>query len=195
MLAPLRRKAVFLDRDGTLIRDVNYLCRVDQIEMIPGVAEALRLLHSAGFKLVMITNQSSVARGYLSENLLHEIHHVIEARLEREGASLDAIYYCPHHPTAGIGALRMVCECRKPKTGMIDRAVSELGLDLKLSFMVGDQLTDMELASAVGARGILLDAEGRFSKRDSFESFSIVADLHQAARCIVANFSKGASSL
>jgi D-glycero-D-manno-heptose 1,7-bisphosphate phosphatase len=143
----------------------------------------------------MITNQSAVARGYLSEESLHEIHHVIEAQLEREGARLDAIYYCPHHPTAGIGALRIACECRKPKTGMIDRAVSELELDPRLSVMVGDQLIDMELASAVGARGILLDAEGKFCKRDTIETFSIVANLDQAARCIVTNFSKGARSL
>jgi D-glycero-D-manno-heptose 1,7-bisphosphate phosphatase len=147
-------------------------------------------LRSAGFLLVMITNQSAVARGYLSESSLRKIHHVIEARLENEGASLDAIYYCPHHPTAGIGALRIACECRKPKTGMIDRAVAELGLDPTLSIVVGDQLRDMELAGAVGARGILLDSAGKFSKR-SLESFSIAADLDEAARCITTNVSKG----
>jgi D-glycero-D-manno-heptose 1,7-bisphosphate phosphatase len=191
MVARLRRKAVFLDRDGTLIREVNYLCRVEQVEILPGVAEALRRLRRAGYSLVMITNQSAVARGYLSENSLHEIHHVIEARLEHEGASLDAIYYCPHHPTEGIGALRIACECRKPKTGMIDRAVAELGLDPMLSIVVGDQLSDMELASAVGARGILLDSAGKFSNR-THESFSIAGNLDEAARSIITNFSKGA---
>ena len=191
MVARSGRKAVFLDRDGTLIREVNYLCRVEQIEILPGVAEALRRMRSAGFSLVMITNQSAVARGYLSENSLHEIHHVIETRLEHEGASLDAIYYCPHHPTAGIGALRIACECRKPKTGMIDRAVAELGLDPTLSVVVGDQLSDMELASAVGARGVLLDSAAKFSNRTD-ESFSIAADLDEAARSIITNFSKGA---
>ncbi|HEX9455096.1 MAG TPA: HAD family hydrolase [Candidatus Binatia bacterium] len=191
MVARSGRKAVFLDRDGTLIREVNYLCRVEQIEILPGVAEALRRMRSAGFSLVMITNQSAVARGYLNENSLHEIHHVIETRLEHEGASLDAIYYCPHHPTAGIGVLRIACECRKPKTGMIDRAVAELGLDPTLSVVVGDQLSDMELASAVGARGVLLDSAGKFSNRTD-ESFSIAADLDEAARSIITNFSKGA---
>jgi len=191
MVARLRREAVFLDRDGTLIREVNYLCRVEQIEILPGVAEALRRLRSAGFSLVMITNQSAVARGYLSENSLREIHQVIEARLANEGASLDAIYYCPHHPTAGIGALCIDCECRKPKTGMIDRAVAEWGLDPTLSVVVGDQLSDMELASAVGARGILLDSTGKFSNR-ALQSFSVADNLGEAARCIIANSSKGA---
>jgi D-glycero-D-manno-heptose 1,7-bisphosphate phosphatase len=148
--------AVFLDRDGTLIREVNYLTAPEQIDILPGVAPALRCLRTHGFKLVMVTNQSVVARGALSEGGLQKIHAEIVGRLAQDGAVLDAIYYCPHHPTEGLGDYRIVCDCRKPKPGMIRRAAEELAIDAALSYVVGDQLSDIELAGAVGATGILL---------------------------------------
>jgi len=181
----LRRIAVFLDRDGTLIRDVHYLHKIEQVTVLPGVAQALRLLRGAGLRLVMITNQSAVARGYLSEASLQEIHKELAKRLESAGARLDAVYYCPHHPTEGMGDYRTVCDCRKPKTGMIKRATAELGLDPKSSFMVGDQIIDMELAAAVGARGVLLDPTGDGSYPITGSDFPIVADLAQAAQWIL----------
>jgi D-glycero-D-manno-heptose 1,7-bisphosphate phosphatase len=177
--------AVFLDRDGTLIREVNYLCAVEQIEILPGVAQALGLLREGGFKLVMVTNQSVIARGRLSEAGLQEIHAALSAKLGGAGASLDAIYYCPHHPTEGIGEYRVSCDCRKPNTGMIQRAVQEFDLDATRSYVVGDQMTDVELARKVGAAAILLGRDEAAADAARAVNIPVVDDLLQAARWII----------
>jgi D-glycero-D-manno-heptose 1,7-bisphosphate phosphatase len=185
MSSNVKRAAVFLDRDGTLIRDVKYLCAVEQIEILPGAAAALFLLRAHGFKLVVVTNQSGVARGRLSELDLQAIHAELMERLGRDGAVLDAIYYCPHHPTEGLGDFRRICECRKPKTGMIERAARELDLDPKLSYVVGDKWTDIELAQGAGATGIFIGRDE--AKNGAVAGFDVplVADLRQAAEWIV----------
>jgi D-glycero-D-manno-heptose 1,7-bisphosphate phosphatase len=177
--------AVFLDRDGTLIREVNYLCAIEQIEILPGVAQALRLLRERGFKLVMVTNQSVIARGGLSEAGLQEIHAALSAKLGADGASLDAMYYCPHHPTEGIGEYRVVCACRKPNTGMIERAAQYLEIDAGRSFVVGDQMTDVELARRVGAAAILLGRDEAAADAARAVNVPVVDDLLQAARWII----------
>ena len=177
--------AVFLDRDGTLIREVNYLCSVEQIEILPGVAQALRLLRERGFKLVMVTNQSVIARGGLSEAGLQDIHAQLSAQLGADGASLDAIYYCPHHPSEGMGEYRVVCRCRKPNTGMIERAVEDLDVDAARSFVVGDQMTDVELAYRVGAAAIFIGRDGAAAKAARTLNVPVVDDLLQAAHWII----------
>ena len=149
-------RAVFFDRDGTLIREVGYLHRQEQIEVLPGVPEAIRMAHRHGFRAVMVTNQSAVARGFLTENELVQIHEEIQRRLRETKAYLDGIYYCPHHPTEGIELFRLTCSCRKPNPGMVERASLELGLDPSRSYVVGDQISDMVLAAQVGAKGILI---------------------------------------
>ena len=179
--------AVFLDRDGTLIRDVNYLSSIDQIEIFPGVAEALRRLRDCGFKLVMVTNQSGVARGLLSEADVQMIHAEILSRLAQEHATLDAIYYCPHHPTEGRELYRTECDCRKPRPGMIRRAVAELEIDPEISYVVGDQASDLELAESVGATGILIGQGVAAQTRAS--PVVIAEDLVAAARWIMAHSS------
>lgn len=176
--------AVFLDRDGTLIREINYLSAIEQIAILPGVAEALRRLRDRGFKLVMVTNQSVVGRGGLSEASLTRIHGEITARLARDGAWLDAIYYCPHHPTEGLGDYRVDCQCRKPKTGMIRRAAAELKIDPTLSYVIGDQLIDIELARAVGATGILVGAHPTIGAGALPRDFPTLGDLRSAAAWI-----------
>jgi D-glycero-D-manno-heptose 1,7-bisphosphate phosphatase len=185
MSSNVKRAAVFLDRDGTLIRDVKYLCAVEQIEILPGAAAALLLLRAHGFKLVVVTNQSAVARGRLSELALQTIHAELMERLGRDGAVLDAIYYCPHHPTEGLGDFRRICECRKPKTGMIERAVRELDLDPKLSYVVGDKWTDIELAQGAGATGIFIGRDEVRNGAVAGFGVPLVADLRQAAEWIV----------
>ena len=177
--------AVFIDRDGTLIREVNHLTAIEHIEILPGVAAALRRLRTHGFKLVMVTNQSVVARGALSEAGLEKIHAEIVGRLAQDDARLDAIYYCPHHPTEGLGEYRTVCDCRKPKTGMIRRAAAELQVDPTRSYMVGDQLTDMELARVVGATGILVGRDEVAAGAGLPENYLSVSDLNAAASWIV----------
>ena len=184
-LARRQGAAVFLDRDGTLIREVNYLCAIEQIEILPGVSQALSLLRAHGFKLVMVTNQSVVARGYLSESGLGAIHAELNKRLSGDGAALDAIYYCPHHPTEGVGDYRIACDCRKPKPGMIERAVRELALNPALCYVVGDQLTDMELATGVGASGILIGRDEAAGGDVAAIQVPVIADLSRAAEWIV----------
>jgi heptosyltransferase-2 len=140
---------IFLDRDGTLNEDPGYLRSAADLKLLPGVGAALARLKSAGARLVVITNQSGVGRGYLTLKDLEAIHARLEGLLEQRDAALDAIYFCPHHPDAG-------CRCRKPATGMVDRAVSELQVDLRKAYLVGDHASDMQLAKAVGAKSILV---------------------------------------
>lgn len=182
--APSKTPAVFLDRDGTLIREVGHLRRLDQMEILPRVPEAIRLLRQRGFCLVVVTNQSVVARGWLTEAELGRIHEELNARLKGEGAALDAFYYCPHHPTEGTGAYTRACDCRKPKAGLVLRAAAELGLDLPMSYLVGDQEIDMELADRVGATGVHI--AGALENGAAARSKHIVMpDLWQAAQWIV----------
>ena len=176
--------AVFLDRDGTLIRDVGYLQRIIQIELLPRVPEALCLLHDQGFKLVMVTNQSAIARGWLSEHELAAIHSALSDELERRGACLDAVYYCPHHPTEGAGSYRQMCSCRKPGRGMIDRAVADLGVDPSVSYVVGDQGRDIELARSVGAIPVLIRCQSLDEKPAEAE-IKEAANLWDAALWII----------
>ncbi|HEX9156017.1 MAG TPA: lipopolysaccharide heptosyltransferase II [Nitrospira sp.] len=140
---------IFLDRDGTLNYDPGYLKSAAELSLLPGVAKALARLKAAGAKLVVVTNQSGVSRGLLTLKDLETIHARLQGLLEQEGAVLDAIYFCPHHPDDG-------CLCRKPGRAMIDRAVAELQLDLRRSYFVGDHLRDMQLARIVGAKPILV---------------------------------------
>jgi D-glycero-D-manno-heptose 1,7-bisphosphate phosphatase len=179
------QRAVFVDRDGTLIRDVGHLCRADQVEILPRVPEALQLLKAGGFKVVMVTNQSVVARGRLTEPVLGEIHRQLLQRLARQGGDVDAVYYCPHHPTEGLGAYRRACECRKPNPGMVHRAAAELGLAVFRSYVVGDQLTDMELAARSGATGVWIQPGGGAPRGDAPGVAHVVEDLWGAARWIV----------
>jgi D-glycero-D-manno-heptose 1,7-bisphosphate phosphatase len=170
---------VFLDRDGTLIRDVGYLRRIDELEILPKVPEALRLLREQGFKLVVVTNQSAIARGWLSEAELAEIHATLGAELARSGARLDAIYYCPHHPAEGEGAYKRQCTCRKPDSGMIERAAAELGVDPSASYVVGDQQTDVELAQRIGATPVLIRRAG--ASTNEARAVATAGDLWEAA--------------
>lgn len=150
------RRAVFLDRDGVLIRDVVHLADASQIEILPGVPDALRRLRDARWMIVVVTNQSVVARGMVSETDLRGIHDVLESRLRARGATLDAIYYCPHHPEGAVDAYRVLCDCRKPKPGLLRRAAADLGIDLPVSVMVGDTNADIEAGRRAGCRTVLL---------------------------------------
>jgi len=149
-------RAAFLDRDGTLIEEVGYLSRVDQVALYPWSIDAIRLLNRAGLRVIVTTNQAGVARGYFSESAVHDVHRHVDAIVAAGGARVDAYYYCPHHPEGKVEAYTRVCECRKPGPGLVDRAVRELGIDPAQSFVVGDRWLDVQLARAVGARGVLV---------------------------------------
>jgi D-glycero-D-manno-heptose 1,7-bisphosphate phosphatase len=156
-----RSPAVFLDRDGTIVREVEYLARPEQLALLPGAAEGMRRLREAGYRgyrgyrLVIVTNQAGVARGYFDEDDVRRVHERLREMLREQGADVDAVYYCPHHPQ-GQGAYRRECPCRKPGTGMFERAARELGLDLARSVVVGDKVTDLLPGVELGCRTVLV---------------------------------------
>lgn len=148
--------AVFLDRDGTLIEEVGYLDRPDRVALYPWSVDAIRLLNRAGVRVVVVTNQSGVARGFFTEDVVEEVHRHIASILAAGGARIDAYYYCPHHPDGRVAEYARACDCRKPGRGLVDRAAAEFGIDPARSFAVGDRWLDVALARCVGARGILV---------------------------------------
>jgi D-glycero-D-manno-heptose 1,7-bisphosphate phosphatase len=144
-----RRPAVFLDRDGTIAEEVGYLNHAERFRMFPFAGAAIRRLNEAGFAVIVVTNQSGVARGYFPESLVGEVHERMRRELEVQGARLDGVYYCPH------GA-KEECDCRKPGTGMIERAAREHALDVSGSFVVGDRLSDLEMAARAGCKSVFV---------------------------------------
>jgi D-glycero-D-manno-heptose 1,7-bisphosphate phosphatase len=150
------RPAVFLDRDGTISEEVGYVNHIDRLRLFPWTAPAIRQLNEAGMVVVVVTNQSGVGQGYFPEELVHAVHERIREELARQGARVDAFYYCPHHPNARLAAYRMACRCRKPDTGMLERAAADLGLDLGLASVVGDSTRDIETGFRAGARTALV---------------------------------------
>lgn len=148
--------AVFIDRDGTLSEEVGYVNHPERLRLLPGSAEAVRLLNAAGLRAVVITNQSGVARGYFSEEVLHAVNAKLLADLKAAGAFLDGLYVCPHHPTEGKPPYRARCGCRKPKPGLLRRAAEELGLDLATSYTIGDKSSDVALGKRMGLTSILV---------------------------------------
>ncbi|MBN1886776.1 MAG: D-glycero-beta-D-manno-heptose 1,7-bisphosphate 7-phosphatase [Thermoflexales bacterium] len=143
------KSAVFLDRDGTVNEEVDHLSDPAGLRLIPGAAEAIRLLNEAGLPAILITNQAGVGRGLFSEEVVDAIHQELARQLAAHGARLDAIYYCPHHPDAG-------CACRKPQPGMLVQAAREHGLDLGRSFVAGDKLSDLAAGRRVGCQTVLV---------------------------------------
>lgn len=159
------RVGVFLDRDGTINVDVDFLRSPDQVLLIPGAAEAIRRLNARGVATAVVTNQSGIARGLFAEEALGPIHATLESALHRSGARVEGIYYCPHHPTEGIPPYVVDCDCRKPKPGMLLAAARDLRIDLRRSFLVGDRISDIEAGHAAGTRAILvLTGNGRNAK-------------------------------
>jgi D-glycero-D-manno-heptose 1,7-bisphosphate phosphatase len=150
-----QRRGVFLDRDGVILEDNGLLVDARDFRILPGVPEALRLLHEAGFVLVVVSNQAVVARGLLTETALLALQGALEVQLRTQGAPpLDGFYYCPHHPSATLAVYRMDCPCRKPRPGLLLRAAQDLHLDLSTSFMVGDRPTDLQAGARAGCRTV-----------------------------------------
>jgi D-glycero-D-manno-heptose 1,7-bisphosphate phosphatase len=178
------RPAVFLDRDGTIAEEVGYLNHASRFRMFPFVAAAIHRLNEAGLPVIVVTNQSGVGRGYFPESLVHTVNELMTQQLANAGARIDAIYYCPHVSAEN-------CSCRKPKTGMLDRAAHEHALDLQRSFVVGDRHGDMELARNARARSILVRTgygEGELTWHAAnwpAQPDFVAADLAQAADWIL----------
>lgn len=147
---------MFVDRDGTLIEESGYLSDLSRLILYPFSVDAVRQLNLGGFAVVVITNQSGVARGIVPESFVAVAHRHIEERMTAGGAHIDAFYYCPHHPDGTIAALRTTCECRKPLPGLLERAAADLGLDLSRSFTIGDRRQDLEAGRAAGTGTVLV---------------------------------------
>jgi len=165
-VAKALKRAVFLDRDGTINKEVGYLDDPERFELLPGVGKAIARLNRAGLPVVVVSNQSGVARGYFSIDILTAMDWKMADLLAREGAFLEGVYYCPHHPEAELVEYRRECKCRKPKPGLIQMASDDLDLSPADSFVIGDRLADVQAGQALGARSILvLSGYGRAELR------------------------------
>lgn len=158
----MKRPAVFIDRDGTISEEVGYVNHPSRFRLFPFAAEAIKTLNENGWLAIVVTNQAGVARGYFSEDLIGNVHDQLRRELQLGSAQLDAIYYCAHHPSLGEPPYRLDCDCRKPKTGLIERAASDFEIDLDASWMAGDRYGDVELARNAGLKSaFVLSGYGR----------------------------------
>jgi len=145
-----------MDRDGTISEEVGYVNHLSRFRLLPRTAEAVKLINQSGFKAIVVTNQSGVARGYFPEELVREVHTKMQMLLGHEGARVDRIYYCPHHPAVGPGKYRRDCDCRKPKIGMLEKAVRDLKVDLSRSYIIGDKHTEIVTGHRAGIKSVLV---------------------------------------
>jgi len=152
----MNHRAVFMARDGTINEEVGHVNHIDRFRLYPWSAGAIRKLNAAGFKSIVITNQSGVARGMFPESLVSAVHDRLRTELARAGAFLDGIYHCPHHPDGREREYSLQCDCRKPAAGLLLRAARELDVDVSRSFVIGDKYTDLQMAFAVGAKAVLV---------------------------------------
>ena len=168
-----KQRAIFLDRDGTINRYVGFLRDVGQFELLPGAAEAIRRINASGYLAIVVTNQPVIARGEVTREQLREIHDKMETLLGREGAYVDAIYYCPHHPHRGypgeVAELKIDCGCRKPKPGLLLQAAEDYNIDLTKSWMIGDSENDVQAGRAAGCRTMRIGENGSTSLLDAVE--------------------------
>lgn len=188
-----KQRAIFLDRDGTMNVSKGFISKADDLELIPGTIDAIKAINKSGALAIVITNQPVIARGECSFEELHNIHNKLKTLLGEKGAFVDDIFYCPHHPDKGfegeVPELKFDCECRKPKTGMIDEAVKKYNIDLSKSYMVGDSTMDLETARNAGIKSVLVDTgfAGNDGKYD--RSCDIEADnLFDAVEKIIKDF-------
>lgn len=176
-----KQKAVFIDRDGTINIYKGFLRNVEDFEFIPGVVDAIKIINESGYLAIVTTNQPVIARGEVSWNVLERIHNKMETELGKKGAYLDAIYFCPHHPHKGyegeIVELKIVCDCRKPKPGMLLKAAKDFNIDLSQSYIVGDSGSDVKAGLAAGCKGILVNGEGTAHNDGDFGQMDTVNSL------------------
>ncbi len=186
-----KKTAVFLDRDGTINEQMGYINHIDRFILLPGAAEAIRTLNEHNIPVIVVTNQSGLARGYFPPSLLEKVHTKMERQLARAGANIDGLYICPHHPEAKEEQYRKACNCRKPKIGLLEQAAAELNLDLSRSFMVGDRWSDLKCGIQAGATSILvLTGYGRgdleyIGPRQEIQPTAVAEDLREAVGWIL----------
>jgi D-glycero-D-manno-heptose 1,7-bisphosphate phosphatase len=183
-------KAVFLDRDGVINEEEEYLSDPSKLRLVPGVADATRRLNERAVPVIVVSNQSGVARGYYPESQIAILHHALEEMLATEGARIDRFYYCPHHPE-GQGKYRIDCDCRKPKPGLLIRAARDMGLNLKKCAVIGDKASDMGAGVSAGCKTILvMTGQGRkewSSWNEEFQPSHVAADLSDAVEWLLSD--------
>ncbi|VBB41313.1 D-glycero-D-manno-heptose-1,7-bisphosphate 7-phosphatase [uncultured Desulfatiglans sp.] len=182
----MRKPAVFLDRDGTVNEQMGYINHPSRLVLLPGAGKAIRRLNRSGHLVIVVSNQSGVARGYFPYELVGEVHERMRELLALDGARLDGVFFCPHHPGGSVAPFARACGCRKPRTGLIDEAAGCFDIDLKRSVVVGDRMDDIELAHRAGLPGILvrtgygLGEERYILPRHPHRPAAVVDDLTQA---------------
>jgi len=182
------RPAVFLDRDGVINREYGYVHKVDEFHFIDGVFDACREMSRAGYRLIVITNQAGIARGYYSEDDFRQLTKWMLNEFSRNGIEIDDVYYCPHHPVYGVGDYRRDCDCRKPAPGMIVRAAREHLLDLRHSILVGDKVTDVEAGREAGLDCCVLVRTGHpLGDMEMDKADAVFRDLPGVSRALVSN--------
>lgn len=184
-----------LDRDGIINEDVGYVGSPKRFRLLPRVSEAIKILNEADFKVIVVSNQSGVARGLFTEDAVDQVNGKMKQDLLAGGAIIDAVYYCPHHPEIGEPPYRTECDCRKPRPGLLLRAAAEFKLDLTQSYIVGDEVRDIEAGRSVGCRTILVDNRRQASDRGTSSIPETVCDyvakdLYDAAGIIVSSAGK-----
>ena len=183
-------KAVFLDRDGTINVEKHYLYKIEDFEFLPGVFEGLRLLKCAGYLLVIITNQSGIARGYYTEEDFQILNDWMTDELSRQGIKVESVYFCPHFPEAAIEKYKVICNCRKPACGLYERAASNLDIDIRISWAVGDRIRDCSICEKTECRGYLIGNNEKPQiidqvKCGKFRNIKYASNLYEAAKKIV----------
>jgi D-glycero-D-manno-heptose 1,7-bisphosphate phosphatase len=186
-----RNKAAFIDRDGNLIHEVGYISSLKKVKFYSRSIEALKLLKDNGYKVIVVTNQSGVARGYITEAFVESVHKYIDGLLKKYGLKIDAYYYCPHHAKKAVIKKYLIdCDCRKPKIGMIKAAQKKFGIELKESFMIGDKLTDVHMGKNAKMRtALVMTGYGKKEKlliKEAYDKPDVLAkDFYQAVKLLI----------
>lgn len=183
-------KAIFLDRDGTINVDKEYLSKIEDFEYLPGVIDGLKILQDVGYKLIIITNQSGIARGYYTEEDFLKLNNWMVQDLRGRGIEISKVYYCPHHPEGKIEKYRIDCDCRKPKLGMYQRAIKDFDIDISESWTIGDKIRDSEICQTTDCRGYLISNLEKSDiidavKQGECRNIEYADDLNDAAKKIV----------
>jgi D-glycero-D-manno-heptose 1,7-bisphosphate phosphatase len=178
-----KAKAAFIDRDGVINEERNYVHRIEDFVLLPGVAEGLKLLSDAGYRLIVVTNQAGIARGYYDQAAMELLHRHLRELLARRDVKLDAIYFCPHHPQGCVAGLAIECDCRKPAPGMLLQAARDFDIDLAASVLIGDKLSDVLAGKQAGVGRAVIVESGHPLEATAHSQADIVAkDLLAAAR-------------
>jgi D-glycero-D-manno-heptose 1,7-bisphosphate phosphatase len=181
----VKSKAAFIDRDGVINEERSYVHCIEDFVLLPGVELGLKLLSDAGYRLILVTNQAGIARGYYDQASMDHLHDHLRAKVAEHGVVIDAIYFCPHHPQGAIKALSIECSCRKPSPGMLLQAAKDFDLDLEASVLIGDKVSDVRAGKRAGVgRTVIVESGHEVDPAARLEAGMVAADLLSAARAL-----------